>query len=275
MAAGKSAAEAEAARLAEEELKRQERLAKGTGGGGRGTVRRGAGPSRGRAPRLHTRTPGRLDGTPADLGKSGRALLTSQTSALGMVKLKLKGRKFINDVLGKTALARAKRRVVIARKLEQVRLQRPRLRAVNVSVCTEFSLMMTILMLLLLDCGQPPHYECATCIRTFALREDLKAHHAKPCNPAESVLVSLSTDLADTPEEVTVVRDLQQRNAEVIQAFLDAEAAKVEAERRAREEEARAKAEAEAKRLAEEKAAAAAALVPNEEEDIDAFLGDD
>jgi hypothetical protein len=73
----------------------------------------------------------------AAAAKSGRELLAkSSGSMLGLVRVKLKGRRFVNDILGKTALARAKRRVVIARKLELVRQERARLRQTNVSPST-------------------------------------------------------------------------------------------------------------------------------------------
>jgi hypothetical protein len=122
---------------------------------------------------------------------------------------------------------------------------------------------------------QPPNYACATCIRTFALREDLKAHHMHPCNPDEAHLVALSMDLAEADDEREFVRDLVERNKSAIQAIYDAEAAKIEAERAAKQAAENQRKEEEAKRIADAKAAAEAALRPNDEEDIDAFLDDD
>ncbi len=95
---GSSIAEAEAALQAEEAARQKQRAR--------------AGPSRGRSrvvarPQIRSPSP------------SGRALAAS-SGVLALAKIALKGRKLVNDVLGRTALQRARRRVVIARKLAAV-----------------------------------------------------------------------------------------------------------------------------------------------------------
>jgi hypothetical protein len=63
---------------------------------------------------------------------------------------------------------------------------------------------------------QRPRHECPTCIRTFALVEDLREHHYNPCDPAERHCVLLKAKLATDAEEVALVSQLVERNAAIL-----------------------------------------------------------
>lgn len=128
--AGSSIAEAEAELQAREAAKQRQRAR--------------AGPSRGRSrvvakPQMRSPSP------------SGRELFAS-TGALALAKIALKGRKLVNDVLGRTALQRARRRVVIARKLAAVAEARAQYRAEHVCYFRIASVLLIFALLLRWSC---------------------------------------------------------------------------------------------------------------------------
>jgi hypothetical protein len=73
--------------------------------------------------------------------------------------------------------------------------------------------------------SQTPRFECPTCIRTFALLGDIRAHTRLGCDPHEAVAVLFKPSLADpaSMDEVQCVADLATRNQAVRDALEEAE----------------------------------------------------